>query len=90
MINLKESPALLSMSVLIKIFKQFPNKNFVYSGNVKNDILMPWISVYIVTKKGLITLSLDKTLHVINKALKNGIKRYLKGKSVKPVFRRFN
>ena len=60
---------------------------------IKNRVLIPWVSISYCHKQKELdkTMSaLDKSLHVINKALKNGISRYLKGNIIKPVFRRFN
>jgi glutamate-1-semialdehyde 2,1-aminomutase len=59
----------------------------------KNGVLMPWISICFkhnkkeieITKKALV-----KTLLIYKLALKNGTKNYIKGKIVKPVFRKFN
>tara|TARA_B100002051_G_C16735145_1_gene640799 strand:+ start:165 stop:1532 length:1368 start_codon:yes stop_codon:yes gene_type:complete len=60
---------------------------------LRNEVLMPWISIaYRHNAKVLDkTLnSLDRALFVYKKALKNGVKKYLKGHVIKPVFRRFN
>ena len=76
-----------------KFSNSFQIKTLFIQEMLKNDILMPWISVSYSHKRKELNKTLnalDKTLYVISKALKNGIKRYLKGKSVKPVFRRFN
>ena len=60
---------------------------------LKHNVLMPWISIaYRHNEKVLDkTLnSLDRALFIYKKALKNGVKKYLKGHVIKPVFRRFN
>ncbi|MDC0519370.1 glutamate-1-semialdehyde 2,1-aminomutase [Candidatus Pelagibacter ubique] len=60
---------------------------------LKEKILMPWISISyrhnkFTLKKTL--LALEKTLTIYKKALNQGVKKYLKGHTIKPVFRRFN
>ena len=35
-------------------------------------------------------MALEKTLYVYKKALKLGVRKYLKGHVIKPVFRKFN
>ena len=60
---------------------------------IKNKILIPWISIaYRHSENDLNkTLeSLEKSLFVYKKALKNGVKRYLNGHIIKPVFRKYN
>lgn len=59
----------------------------------KNGVLMSFISISAShgLKELKLTLNaLKKTLVVYKKALKFGIKKYLKGETIKPVFRRFN
>jgi glutamate-1-semialdehyde 2,1-aminomutase len=60
---------------------------------LKNNILMPWVSISYrhtdkILKKTLVAL--EKTLYVYKQALKFGVKKFLKGRSIKPVFRKFN
>ena len=60
---------------------------------LKHGILMPWVSIAYrhsdkTLKKTLIAM--EKTLYVYKKALKYGVKNFLKGHVIKPVFRRFN
>ena len=60
---------------------------------IKNNVLMPWVSISYSHKQKELNKTmdaLDRSLYVVNKALKNGISRYLKGSVIKPVFRRFN
>ena len=60
---------------------------------LKHNILMPWVSIaYRHTDKSLkITLkAMEKALYVYREALKYGVKKFLKGHVIKPVFRRFN
>ena len=60
---------------------------------IKQGVLMPWISVSQSHGEKELRLTLDaaeKALSVYRAALKNGIQEYLKGPSVKPVFRKFN
>ena len=59
----------------------------------KHRVLINYISLtYSHGKNELkITLNaLEKTLDVYKKALKYGVGRFLKGQSIKPVFRRYN
>ena len=54
---------------------------------------MPWVSIaYSHSDKTLkkTLTALDKTLRIYKKALKYGVKKYLKGHVIKPVFRKFN
>ena len=56
-------------------------------------VLMPWISIAFrhsedTLKKTLIAL--EKTLYIYKKALKFGVKNYLIGRVIKPVFRKYN
>jgi len=60
---------------------------------LKNNILMPWVSISFrhsneTLRKTLVALK--KTLYVYKKALKYGVKKYLKGHVIKPVFRKYN
>jgi glutamate-1-semialdehyde 2,1-aminomutase len=60
---------------------------------LKNKVLIPWISIAYrhQTKEFDITMeAIENSLNIYKKALKNGVKRYLKGPPVKPVFRRYN
>ena len=60
---------------------------------IKEKVLIPWVSIsYRHNQKTLkkTLIALEKTMIVYKKALKNGIKKYLKGHTVKPVFRKFN
>jgi glutamate-1-semialdehyde 2,1-aminomutase len=62
---------------------------------IKSNILLPngWLSIcYRHSDKEIskLALALEKSLFVYKKALMNGVKNYLKGDVIKPVFRRFN
>ena len=60
---------------------------------LNNKVLMPWISIAYrhKTKEFDMTMNaIENALNVYKKALANGVKRYLKGPTVKPVFRRYN
>ena len=60
---------------------------------LKNKIMMPWVSIaYRHDDKTLdkTLSSMEKTFFVYKKALKNNVRRYLKGHIIKPVFRKFN
>ena len=60
---------------------------------VKNGILMPWIAPSYSHKKKEFDLTIKAcklSLLVYKKALMHGTKKYLKGPSIKPVFRRYN
>ncbi len=59
----------------------------------KHGVLIPWISI--CYKHGnkeikIVRNALEKTLKVYKLALKKGAKKYINGKIVKPVFRKFN
>ena len=59
----------------------------------KNKVLMPWISVSSSHKQRELEITLEaanKSLKIYKDALNNGINKYLKGPSVKPVFRAIN
>ena len=60
---------------------------------LKNKVLMPWISIayrHKIKEFDMTMNAIENTLNVYKKALVNGVKRYLKGPTVKPVFRRYN
>lgn len=60
---------------------------------IKNRVLMPWVSIaYRHNQKefNFTILALEKALYIYKKALLHGVKKYLKGPSIKPVFRKFN
>ncbi len=60
---------------------------------LKENILMPWISIAFRHNDKVLdkTLSsLDRVLFTYKKALKNGVKKFLKGHVIKPVFRKYN
>jgi glutamate-1-semialdehyde 2,1-aminomutase len=60
---------------------------------VKNRVLMPWLSI--AFRHGNDELAeteaaLDQTFKIYAQALDYGVKKYLSGPSVKPVFRKYN
>lgn len=60
---------------------------------VKNNVLMPWVAMAYAHGKGEISQALAagrKSLEVYKRALKEGLDKYLEGKPIKPVFRKFN
>jgi glutamate-1-semialdehyde 2,1-aminomutase len=60
---------------------------------IKNKVLMPWVSIaYRHNQKefNLTLLALEKSLYIYKKALCYGLKKYLVGPPIKPVFRKFN
>ena len=60
---------------------------------IKNGVLMPWISIAYRHNASILkkTFSaVDRSLYIYKKALKFGISSYLKGRPIKPVFRRYN
>ena len=60
---------------------------------VKQGVLMPWIGVSLAHTEEELALTLhavDKALGVYSDALEGGVERFLKGPSVRPVFRQFN
>lgn len=60
---------------------------------LKNGVLIPWIAISFSHGEKELELTLNavkKSLKVYQQALENGIDKYLKGKIIKPVFRRYN
>ncbi|QZY54303.1 glutamate-1-semialdehyde 2,1-aminomutase [Crassaminicella profunda] len=60
---------------------------------IKNGVLIPWIALSYVHQDTEIDIALKacrKSLEVYKKALEEGIDKYLVGRSIKPVFRKFN
>lgn len=60
---------------------------------IKHGVLIPWIALCYSHRSAELEKTLDaleKTLHVYQKALEQGISNYLVGESIKPVFRRKN
>jgi glutamate-1-semialdehyde 2,1-aminomutase len=60
---------------------------------IKNKILMPWVSIAYHHKQRELNLTIkaiENSLYIYKKAIKYGVKRYLKGPAVKSVFRKFN
>jgi glutamate-1-semialdehyde 2,1-aminomutase len=60
---------------------------------IRNGVLMPWIAIsYSHGLKELeITLeAIRRSLQVYQKALEDGVEKYLEGPAVKPVFRKYN
>ena len=60
---------------------------------IKHKVLIPWISVAYMHKEKELGITLDATreaLKIYALALENGVEKYLKGKAIKPVFRKYN
>jgi glutamate-1-semialdehyde 2,1-aminomutase len=60
---------------------------------LKNKVLMPWVSIAYrhQTKELNYTIkAIENSLYVYKKALNYGIRKYLVGSAIKPVFRKFN
>ena len=60
---------------------------------LKQNILMPWVSISYRHSDQMLnktSVALEKTLYIYKKALKYGVKKFLKGHVIKPVFRKFN
>lgn len=60
---------------------------------IKNGILIPWIALCYEHKDEEIELTLEaarKSLRVYQSALEDGVDRYLNGRAIKPVFRKYN
>lgn len=60
---------------------------------VRQRILIPWVSNSYAHKKHELNMTLEaiqNSLETYKKALAEGINRYLRGKSIKPVFRKYN
>lgn len=60
---------------------------------IKNGVLMPWIALCYEQGDIELSMTLDavrKTLAVYKKALVEGIEKYLEGRAIRPVFRKYN
>ena len=60
---------------------------------IKNGVLIPWISMSYAHQDHEINFTLeaaDKAFEVYSRALEDGYDKYLKGKSIRPVFRKYN
>ena len=60
---------------------------------IKNEVLIPWIALSYSHGEKELELTLNavkKSLHVYKQALEHGIEKYLKGRAIRPVFRKFN
>jgi glutamate-1-semialdehyde 2,1-aminomutase len=60
---------------------------------IKNNVMMPWISISFrhgTNELALTEAAIDSAFKVYSRALVNGVDKYLKGASIKPVFRKYN
>lgn len=60
---------------------------------IKHKVLIPWISVAYMHKEKELEITLNATreaLKIYSLALESGVEKYLRGKVIKPVFRKFN
>lgn len=60
---------------------------------INNKVLMPWIAISYSHGQNELDYTLDatrKALIIYKKALEQGVEKYLVGRAVKPVFRKFN
>ncbi|MBI3135574.1 MAG: glutamate-1-semialdehyde 2,1-aminomutase [Bacteroidetes bacterium] len=60
---------------------------------IKNNVLIPWVALSYSHREEELDITLNaarKSLIVYKKALEDGIEHYLTGRSVKPVFRKYN
>ena len=60
---------------------------------IKHGVLIPWVALSFAHQENELELTLHaiyKSLEVYKKALKGDINDYLVGKSIKPVFRKYN
>lgn len=60
---------------------------------IKNNVLMPWIALSWSHKDNEINMALEaarNSLKTFKKALEEGVDKYLVGKIIKPVFRKYN
>ena len=60
---------------------------------IKNGVLIPWIAISYAHQEDELNFTLNavkNALQIYEKALKEGIDKYLAGPSIKPVFRTFN
>jgi glutamate-1-semialdehyde 2,1-aminomutase len=60
---------------------------------IKNKVLIPWVALSFSHQKNELEQTFDaveRSLKVYKLALENGIDNYLKGRAIKPVFRKYN
>lgn len=60
---------------------------------IRSGVLMPWIAISLSHGEKELEITLDavrKTLTVYERALSEGIGKYLEGRAIKPVFRKYN
>lgn len=60
---------------------------------IKHGVLMPWVALSYSHGDGEINYALGAIKHslsVYRKALDDGIDKYLEGRAIKPVFRKWN
>ncbi len=60
---------------------------------IKGGVLIPWVALSFAHGEEELKLTLqatEKALQVYKKALDEGIEKYLVGKAIKPVFRKYN
>jgi glutamate-1-semialdehyde 2,1-aminomutase len=60
---------------------------------IRNGVLIPWVAISYSHQDAEIDMALEagrKSLKVYSRALEEGIDKYLQGRPIKPVFRKFN
>jgi len=60
---------------------------------IKNGILMPWIALSYAHGEEELEMTLEatrKSLEIYRRALEDGVDKYLVGRPIKPVFRKYN
>jgi len=71
----------------------YPFRTLFAQEMVKKGILIPWVANSFAHKQEELDFTLKaikESLEVYKKALDEGVERYLEGKAMKPVFRKFN
>ena len=60
---------------------------------IKGGVLIPWVALSYAHREEELKLTLqatEKALQVYKKAIDEGVEKYLVGKAIKPVFRKYN
>lgn len=71
----------------------FPFRTLFIQEMIKQNVLMPWMGISFSHKEEELKITLnaaEKALRIYQKALNEGIDKYLVGPPIKPVFRRYN
>jgi glutamate-1-semialdehyde 2,1-aminomutase len=85
------SPNFLTRDVTGEISMAF--RTLFVQEMVKNGVLMPWVALSYSHNDTEIDVAIEagkKSLEIYRRALTEGVERYLEGRAIKPVFRKFN